>query len=261
MVTYNHTGRLGNVLFIAAAAIAYAKKHGLEFHPLSKTHDQFWFPVYLEWLRNPKFNPNLRIVDIHEMRHCFDELPFDESWRTKNIRLNGYFQSEKYFAEYRNEIMEAFRVPYNPVESVVSIHVRRGDYLKYPRKHPVVTMEYIVKAVEHFNLLGYTNFNVFGDDQDWNKKNINSEVFPGCTFDYIYGSLWSDLEQMSSCQHHIISNSSFAWWGAWLNQNAGKIVVCPHEDNHFGIDNKHLDVSDFYPAEWHRIKYKPIYET
>lgn len=251
MVTYGHTGRLGNVLFAAATAYAYSLEHGLGFHPLSETHDQFWFPVYLEWLRNKSFNPNLPKVNIFEKRHCFDELPFEESWRDKNIVLNGYFQTEKYFAKYRDEIIHAFNFNrYFRKEGYTSIFVRRGDYLKHSAAHPPVGLDYLKSAMDYItDKAGKQKFIVASDGMDWCK-----EFIPKLGYDVEYsGGLPFDLELrlLASTDHQIGSNSTFSWWAAWMNQNPHKICIAPKV--WFGHKNRHLDTSDICPESWIRL--------
>lgn len=256
MVGYRHYGRLGNFLFQTAAAIGYANKHGLEFSAPSQTNDEYWNPLYLQHLVNPNYVQGIEDILINENGHHYQELPFEEEWRDKQIVLNGYFQSEKYFEHCKDLVLKLFNYPHITELLTCSIHVRRGDYLKYPTKHPPVTKEYITKAMEL--VLEKDNsvaeFAFFSDDLDWCRSEFGSE-YMGCLVSYRSNDIETDLVKMSMCEHNIISNSTFSWWGAWLNQNPDKIVVCPHEDNWFGIDNKHLDVKDLYPKDWHRVKY------
>jgi len=265
MVTFAPQGRLGNFLLEAATAYSYALKHGLQYSSPTKSTSEIWNPLYLQHLVNPDFNPSLPEMLIDEKQHNFKELPFDESWRNLNIKIRGYFQSELYFKEHRQEILEAFRFKWEMIPNVVSIHIRRGDYVELPTKHPVVTNEFISKAFALFAEKGYKTFWVFSDGIEWCRANINTDVYPDYNFEYKGRgdggrTEWENMELGSCCEHNIVSNGTFGWWQGWLNRNPNKIVVTPHEDNHFGFNNKHNDVSDYTPKDWKRIKYTPIYD-
>lgn len=248
MVGFRNMGRLGNYLFECATSWAYAKKHNLDFTVPTKTHNKFWDPIYLQHLAKP-MPPRPQIV-IKEKGHQYQELPFDESWRNKNIILEGYWQSQKYFDWCRDELLEAFAIPWNP-HNDVSIHVRRGDYLQYPDKHPVVPREYYVEALKIFSLLGYKDFYVFSDDIKWCK-----EFFPtlnnGFRFHYSEGkSEMEDLIGISSCAHFINSSSTYSWWGSYLGRDPKKIVVTPKL--WFVPGHGNLIVDDIVPSNWLKL--------
>lgn len=248
MVTFKNMGRLGNFFFEAATAFAYAHRNGLEFTVPTQTNDRFWNPIYLQHLAKPM--PRLPQIVIQEKGHAYQELPFQESWRNKNIILEGYWQSEKYFAWCRKDLFEAFALPWNPHNNV-SIHVRRGDYLKYPEKHPVVPDWYYEEAIRTFTLLGYREFHVFSDDIPWCK-----EYFHRFKETFVYPekpqSELDDLIAISNCAGgHINSSSTFAWWGAWINQNPQKVIITPKlwfVPGHGG-----LDIKDIIPETWIKI--------
>jgi len=229
-------GRLGNNLFQKAAAIGYAMKHGLEYN------------------LSPKIPKSDSIFPISELAHNYQELPYHFTLRWDDIVLDGYWQSEKYFSRCREEVLKAFGFPWELKKGWCSIHVRRGDYLKYPDKHPVVTMDYITKAIETIvDQAGVGKFLVFSDDLPWCVANFSHLGY------YFYYSESrtpeQDMAYGSCCEHNIISNSTFSWWQAYLNQNPGKVVISPSKDNWFGPGNKHLDTSDLVPDSWIQIKY------
>jgi hypothetical protein len=251
MVSYVPAGRLGNAMFQCSMIMQYAWKHGLEFHVPSTTNDKYWNPIYFPHLRNPNFNPHRPTVYIKEKTHAYHEIPFEESWRNKNIIFSGYWQSQKYFDWCREDLLKAFAIPWNP-HSDISIHVRRGDYLQYPDKHPVIPREYYVEALKIFSLLGYREAYVFSDDIKWCK-----EFFPtlnsGFAFYYSEGKTeMEDLIGMSNCAGgHINSSSTFSWMGSWLDQNPKKIIVTPKQwfvEGHGGLDTK-----DLIPDNWIKI--------
>jgi hypothetical protein len=237
-------GRLGNNLFQKAAAIGYATKHGLDYHLC---------PWYAK--NNIAFGHRI----LKEQGHQYQELPFDEKWRKgkRNIVLDGYWQSAKYFDHCREEVLKAFGYDWSLKEGWCSIHVRRGDYLLYPDKHPVVTADYLERAIYHIYYdTGLLNFMVFSDDIPYCKAVLPNLRYQGFTFEYSEGrTAEEDLVLGSCCEHNIISNSTFSWWQAWLGRNENKIVISPSKDNWFGSGNSHLDTSDIIPESWIQIKY------
>lgn len=258
MVSFNNMGRCGNFLFQAAATIGFSLKHNIEFTVPSTTKDAVWNPLYLQHLVHKKFDPELSKFIIHEVQHNFYDIPYPEIARssTLNIFLQGYWQSYKYFDFCKEDIQILFNLPYSYNNRIVSIHVRRGDYLQYPHINPLAGRAYYEAAVKYFWLKGYKKFAVFSDDIPWCIEEFRDNVYKGCEFDFVQGTdVIHDLCAMSGCEHNIISNSTFAWWGAWLNRNPHKIVVCVDEANYYGPANKHLDISTLYPPEWIRIKY------
>jgi hypothetical protein len=160
--------------------------------------------------------------------------------------LDGFWQSEKYFADWADEIRREFtlkkamspaaRAIANAMASnngntpSVSIHIRRGDVARDAATNPyygIATPEYYSKALQYITKkTGTFRVFVFSDDIEWTKKNI---AIPYPTT-YVSGATIPDYEEMilmGMCDHNIVANSSFSWWGAWLNQNPGKIVVAP----------------------------------
>lgn len=172
-----------------------------------------------------------------------------------NVKIFGYYQSEKYFLNYSKEILELFEIDKTTEEKIskkygdilsldtCSIHIRRGDYLHLQQYHTVQTMEYYNKAIEK---IGFDkNFLIFSDDIEWCQENLNfieNKTFISGNKDY------EDLYLMSKCKNNIIANSTFSWWGGWLNKNTEKIVIAPKK--WFGVNNSHLDTSDLYCNDW-----------
>ena len=129
------------------------------------------------------------------------------------------------------------------------LHVRRGDYLALQNFHPVQSDEYYKKALE---LTKPENLLVFSDDIDWVKSNLlldEASVF----INHNKGNeSYNDMRLMSLCKHHVIANSSFSWWGAYLNSHTKKIVLYPSV--WFGEIVKH-DTKDLCPPDWIKINY------
>lgn len=239
-------GRMGNFLFQVACAITYAWRHGLEFTIPNTTKDPRNNPIYLQHLVNPRWDPALPSVQIVEQSHAFQVLPFQEAWRDKNIILDGYWQTEKYFLEFRDRLLETFAYPWEPWKGIVSFHVRRGDYLRLAYKHPPVSLDWMHRAMALFP--GY-HFLFFSDDIKWCQS-----VF-GDRKDVTFStgkSIEEDLIRMSWCEHHICSASTFSWWGAWLNRNPQKRILMP--DWWFTPGYQRINTKDIVPTHWERLK-------
>lgn len=235
--------RMGNQMFMISAVIGYAVKHKMDYFIPDKTIAPHVWPTYFpQFPKAPKFFEKMFIYK--EAGHNYTEIPYNYS-----ICLEGYFQSEKYFSHCRQDIVNAFQIPYKKAEGFVSIHVRRADYLQYADKHPPVTYEYIKEAVLMFIEKGYKSFVVCSDDLKWCRVMFKGLEVYGAVFSYSStNDPIQDLALMSCCEHNIISNSSFSWWAGWLNQNEDKIVVAPKI--WFGPGNAHLSTIDLLPESW-----------
>lgn len=179
--------------------------------------------------------------------------------------LFGYWQSEKYFQSYANQIHDdcAFRSPPRPEaqgwlneieqSTAVAVHVRRGDYVTNPHTaavHGVCDPDYYQAAADALlrRVAGPTFF-VFSDDPDWAEANLH---LPGRT-KTVRGNQeradHEDLRLMSACRHFIIANSSFSWWGAWLGNANDKCVVAPRR----WFQNYRADTKDLLPEGWLQV--------
>jgi hypothetical protein len=184
----------------------------------------------------------------------------------KNVLLNGYFQSEKYFKPYADIVRK--ELSFKPLikdrnkelaskileGTSVSVHVRRGDYVNNAETTKVITsldLEYYFDSKKHLEktLQKPINYFVFSDDIEWVKTKFTS--FADVTYvDKSFGnSDVDDMYLMSCCKHNIIANSSFSWWAAWLNSNSNKIVIAPKK--WFNVAN--LTANDLVPDNWIRI--------
>lgn len=182
---------------------------------------------------------------------------------TDAVYLDGYWQSERYFAGIAAALREDFRLRAAPdagnvnmaaaidaEASAVSLHVRRGDYVSDPHTaqyHGVCSLDYYRRAVEAvLDRVPDAHFYVFSDDPDWVAANL--EVGRPLTLMRINdgNSGMYDLDLMRRCRHHVIANSSFSWWGAWLNPAPDKLVVAPAR--WFAAADH--DTRDLLPAAW-----------
>jgi len=253
MIYCNIKGGLGNMLFQIVATKSMAKdlntdcsipnlNEYLVFLNEETTHNPILthsleYMEYLDLFKNIKtVGPENKNIPVH--RFPFNYVNYSLPTNS-DFFIDGFFQSEKYFVHNRAAILEWMKIPtkineiikekYSDIltKNATSIHVRRGDYLKFPDYHFVQTLDYFMNGVEF--LKSHTDvFVVFSDDIQWCKDNFKMDnvIFVENEKDYV------ELYLMSLCKHNVTSNSSFSWWGAWLNDNSNKIVVGPR--NWFG---------------------------
>jgi hypothetical protein len=172
-------------------------------------------------------------------------LLFDEKFLNlpKNEYVKGYFQTEKYFKEIRKILLEQFQIKNALSNSTItykkeiekhknscSIHIRRGDFIsdkKANKVHGTCSLDYYQKGIDFLNSqFKEVHFFVFSDDILWAKKNLKIE---NVTFINHKTIPHEDLLLMSLCRFNITANSSFSWWGAWLNQHKSKVVIAPKQ--------------------------------
>jgi len=240
-VTFKPLGLFGNQMFQIAATIGYAKKHGISYK-LPK------------WINSDGYDlshifkgPFGTADQIETEEYKYYDMYYKEIPETRgNLTLHGYFQNEKYFEGAEEELREVFRTNFDiSFADICSIHVRRGDYLKYPLIHTNIGMDYYRKAIEIMRSKGYEKFLVFSDDIDWCKQN-----FIGDEYSFSEGlKNYEDLIKMSACRSHIIANSSFSWWGARLGINPTRTVIAPKQ--WFGPEGP--STYEIIPENWIKI--------
>ena len=181
-------------------------------------------------------------------------------WELNSAYINGHWQTEKYFALYREKVLEAFatkqsvnmntelgKIIQNETNCTVAIHIRLGDYtLKDNAKlyGNICNSEYYRKAINHMrSVCDNPLFIVFSNDINQAKELIAGKdlIFADCRSEE---NGWIDMWMMSKCKHNIIANSTFSWWAAWLNTNENKIVIAPQK----WINN--MNTPDICPNNW-----------
>lgn len=182
-----------------------------------------------------------------------------------NVYLDGYWQSEKYFNDIEDVIRKEFAITMPQTDEnqkmaklissreSVSLHVRRGDYdsdLQTSKVHGTCGLDYYARAIaEICSRVDSPHFFIFSDDMEWSKANLDIS-HPVIFVDHNNAlRSYEDLRLMSQCRHHIIANSSFSWWGAWLNPDSDKIVIAP--DRWFNKED--IDTTDLLPESWIRL--------
>jgi len=257
MIGFNHLGRhgrLGNQMFQYAALRGIAALKGYSFCiPNSDFRNewedhQLFLGFELPNLKKMKILPN----DYYQEKQFHYDSDYVKNC-PDNISLYGYFQSEKYFKHIEDSIREDFKFKSDIVdackeffnfEEMISIHVRRTDYVSNSANHPPCPLSYYEESLKKFN--SEIPVMIFSDDVGWCKR---QDLFSSDRF-LISENNWNiaDLCLMSMCSHHIIANSSFSWWGAWLSKS--KNVIAPSKWFGTNGDTSKNDICDLFPEGW-----------
>lgn len=290
MIVVRLMGGLGNQMFQYAAGFALARRHGaplrfdLDWFDRVHMHQGLELPrVFgldvlrvtaaelrqtLGWLASPRMRRvfgRRRLRPLHPASFALE--PHFHYWPGfaslgPVVYLDGYWQSERYFASVAAEIRERFRFLPEPDEksrrliaemegcASVSLHVRRGDYVRNAvakRVHGVNLQSYYPAAItEIYKLVANPRFFVFSDEPDWVAAHLALPPSAILVNHNRGENSFRDMQLMSHCRHHILANSSFSWWGAWLNPRTDKIVVAPRR--WFNVDD--FDTRDLYCPGW-----------
>lgn len=274
MVIVQLTGGLGNQMFQYAAArrlawflqtplkmdVTFYQYNQLRVYGLDhfKINGEMADAEEIFWIKQTR--------QLKEKAFSFDgELLHGLSPEKPDVYLEGYWQSEKYFRDLREIICEEFSLkdaldPENQeylewieTSESVSIHIRRGDYVANPTVnylHGVCPADYYSRAMEAITQsIDRPHFFVFSDDKQWGKNNLPDHY--NLTFVDLNGPDrdYYDLHLMRHCKHHIIANSSFSWWGAWLSDYPQKKVCAPRK----WFNGYSHDTRDLIPEHWNRI--------
>ena len=278
MITCNLIGGLGNQLFQIFTTISYAIKIKEKFvffktestgGGATKIRNTYW--ENLLYRLKPFLTVNFQNYKlIKEKEFTFNDIILeinDNKVNNSNTCLYGYFQSHKYFQNYYETIYKVLDIDnqkktisksYSDFElkNTVSMHFRLGDYKLLPNVYPILAYEYYEKAfqrIQKHNLI-YLNILFFCEDEDLEEVNIIIEKlknrFRHSGISRAPNTLkdWEQMLLMSCCNYNIIANSSFSWWGAYLNTNYDKIVCYPET---WFVNN--TDTKDLYPLEWIKI--------
>ncbi|HEY5591680.1 MAG TPA: alpha-1,2-fucosyltransferase [Paludibacter sp.] len=297
MIVVSLFGGLGNQMFQYACGKAVAEELGVELklditHLLDRTQrDRFTFRDFelgvfniedqiatTKEVRN--FIPNLwnsselikqsyRLIRLLKgNKYYFEKRKFQYEVRIKSVQDNtylyGYFQTEKYFKNQKDEILKTFRIKTEldsinksfitkmKDENSVSIHIRRGDYLHSPFNLLEID-SYYLKAINYISEhVENPVFYLFTNDYEWTSTNFAQFNIDKTIINHNQGdNSFMDMILMSNCKHNICANSSFSWWGAWLNQNPDKIIITPKE--WFKTVNGEDTNNDLIPETWLRL--------
>ena len=278
MIYIEIMGGLGNQLFQIFCGIAYSLENKIPFKINAIKNDlvspvdnisvrpTYWHN-FLSNLSEFTYQQNLSIPTYNEPTFIYNKIPSIN----EDFKLHGYYQSYKYFdGQFANickminldtqkkEIYEKYNHYFNN-KKVICIHFRIGDYVKNQAMHPILNSDYYIKSIKYLNsqLQNFSSYEFlyFGEQAD-NAiihsfiKEINI-IFKNkyTIIDYNIPD-WEQLLLMSLCDHNIIANSTFSWWGAYFNTNVNKIVCYP--SLWFGKNCNH-NVKDLFPEKWIKI--------
>lgn len=275
MITCQLSGGLGNQLFQIFATLSYAITHNIsvmfdyendttKYLTLDgpKMRHTYWNTFFVNIINLTTYSlPRNSTIDLSAFfpykEPSFEYTPLPIEIASRNMKLVGYFQSHKYFCDKEKYIFKLLKLTnmqkmlkniYGYDFDSVSVHFRIGDYQFYPEKHPILPLEYYKKALKRIN-----NKNVlyFCQEEDDSLVELQVSVlkkeFPEFVFVKVPHTIsdWEQIILMSCCKDNIIANSTFSWWGAYLNQTPGT-VCCPTK--WFEIDQ----TMDF-PESWIKI--------
>lgn len=272
------TGGLGNQMFIYAFYLRMKKRYANTRIDLS---DMMHYNVHYGYEIHQVFNlsktefcinqPLKKVIEFLFFKKIYERkqdpsslVPFDKKYFWPLLYFKGFYQSERFFADMTDEIRKAFTFNsslYNEktkamLEQIrqdgkaVSLHIRRGDYLEpkhWKTTGSVCQLPYYLNAIAEIGKrIDQPSYYIFSDDIAWVKENLSLQdaVF----IDWNKGTeSWQDMMLMSHCRHHIICNSTFSWWGAWLNPRKDKTVIMP--ERWF----QHCETPNIYPPGWIKV--------
>ena len=277
MLTCHLVGGLGNQLFQIYTTIAYAHKNNVCFRftdvetlvgwgNLGTQRRTYWNSLLykLKPFLLPFFPP---LIQVNETCFKYNDVDLTVLEDNVNVCLFGYFQSYKYFDEHSKTISKMIEIDSfkdaimkeHVSQDSISLHFRLGDYKSLSFFHPIATYDYYKRSISYIleKDLSHLNILYFCEDEDINQVNQTIDAlktdFPLLIFSRADPKLtdWEQMILMSCCNHHIIANSTFSWWGAYFNTNQDKIVCYPSV--WFGESMGH-DTSELCPPEWKQIQ-------
>lgn len=277
MIYIKLMGGLGNQLFQIFTGIAYSFKHNIPFK-IIKDKDDTISPLDNISLRPTYFKnflyelssytcDNIDLSIYNEASFTYNNIPYIEN----DFKLHGYFQSPKYFESYKQTIFKLINLESQKIsikekyityfnDKTISLHFRIGDYIKNPDCHPILSSIYYVKALKTIfsKKKKKSAYKILYFNEKRDKDHVNKiikklqQIFPTthfiqCSYDI---SDWEQMLLMSCCNHNIIANSTFSWWGSYFNTHPDKIVCYPNV--WFGPLYKY-STNDLFPENWIKI--------
>ena len=200
------------------------------------------YPNFQSWRFGSRILPDRKTMLKEKADYAFEPTALT---RESNTYYDGYWQHEEYFLSIREDILRTYTFPAfedrrnldtaNVVttKNSCAIHVRRGDYVKDKLFRNICNLEYYQTAIQHVKeMVNPEVFCVFSDDASWCREHLATLLGQAETI-YVDWNRdkhsFQDMHLMSLCRHQIIANSSFSWWGAWLNTNKDKVVIAPQK--------------------------------
>ena len=288
MITCNLMGGLGNQLFQIFTTISYSLKTNNEYKfanlkTLGGGGSTLRFTFWDTFLRNlqPRLTSEFpELVLLKQDSFEFKELPLSLI-KNRNVCIHGYFQSHKYFEtnfsliykllgidERKKEVLEKLESALkNDLPNAISMHFRLGDYKKFAYFHPILPNSYYAKSIQTIleKDINCNNKKVFYFCEEEDLETVEQtilyckDLFPQLNFTRISNEFqdWEQMLIMSECRHHIIANSSFSWWGAYIGYNQDskqetqeKIICYP---SLWFVPTAKENTKDLYPTDWIKI--------
>lgn len=278
MITSNFRGELGNNLFQLANLLSISDKLKLNYF-IKERRDCYISndvrPIEFKDMFEYSFNVQNEIDTTNFKKYLHDDLgeKTKSSFLYKEIKfieentiLDGYFQSEKYFVNIKDKIKNSYFLPKKSILdklydkysinflNAASLHFRLGGdrTYEYVNKYfPTTDIKYYLKFLK--TIPDHSNILVMTDNLDLYYKlyhkfliNYNPIIIEG-------NKSWEDLYLMSLCRFNMISNSTFSWWGSYLNINKNSEIFFPDRSQYFGDYFKILSLKDYYPYTWNEI--------
>lgn len=280
-------GGLGNQMFQWALARAIETKTGIPtymdmtyfgrgysriyeldvFNMEVKKIEGFFANLKLDWMwrlrRKLKGKKFLGTLVYEEAHFEFDPDVLNVS---SNTYVHGFYQCEKYFKDCEEQIRKDFGFKVEPdeinkatIEKIqstdsISLHIRRGDYVqkkRFQQKYSTCSLDYYKRGVEYITkTVENPTLFIFSDDKEWVKENLKLPYETIFVDNNSGAKSYEDLRLMSLCKHNIMANSSFSWWGAWLNKNPQKVVIAPQK----WFNDENVVQTDVIPQTWIRLE-------
>lgn len=260
MIHCNLHGRLGNNMFTLATGLSLAKQLNTSL-TVSKTTlaghrgeievdlSIFGYSFY------QTSTPNLKNTFNESTLH-YTQIPLQD-----DMIISGVFGSWKYFEDIREELYSTYFIPskqivenltkYDISPNALGISVRRGDFLMLQQNHCVLSPQYYQEVLNIYFQDNIDSIYIFSDDMEWCKNIFGDNVY------YVDDTVGTQLFLMTKMKHLILANSTFSWWGAYLNQNNG-IIIAP--DPWLGPAYDHENTNDIYYPDWVKQKHTRIFQ-
>lgn len=252
MIVPRLIGGVCNQMFQVAAGYALAKRSNTN---LAIHYDNGWFSMSQKGMHHPSayrdtIYSKIDSTDIipkevyNEESFSYSEIPVPST----DLSLSGYFQSEKYFADYKDEIKELFCLDsahdcsHLLGDDTVGVHIRRGDYLRIPTVLGILDVDYYKRAIDQVDAETVV---ICTDDPEWAETHFGGQ----CQISNFESEI-DDLNLLSQCKKVILSNSSFSWWGAYLGVEKERVIV---PSRWFGPDGPQ-NYNDIYVKGWEKLE-------
>ena len=287
MIIVNLKGGLGNQMFQYALgkslSIKYNRilkfdlnfyKENLDAHVTKRNFELEHFSVKADpaTKQDLKFKKSNRVTNFFTSNKfkIYNDLNFGGTIESNNsiVYFDGFWQSELFFQDIRNLLLREFTPKISLdadnmfwINSIsrcnsISVHIRRGDYITNSSAnsfHGVCSIEYYKSAIRYIqDIVDNPIFYFFSDDMTWVKENFYNGLQ---NYNFVEGNIgensYLDIRLMSFCKHNIVANSTFSWWGAWLNTNVDKVVIAPLM--WFSDSDQNSKTKNLIPSSWVRI--------